>query len=79
MPRKPIKSPVVTLIVLALTLTACALPQRPQAPAVVPQAEIPPLPPQARQPPVPAMCSPTCSAGWARLVQSLRQKLTGGE
>ena len=58
-----------TPLLLCLLLTACA--SQPSAPA----ATVPPLPPEAEPPALPAMCSPTCSAGVERLLQSWQQQL----
>jgi hypothetical protein len=62
------------LLVLVLNVTGCAsAPTRwlaPQSP------EIPPLPMEARQGPLPSICSPTCSAGLATELKSLRELRT---
>jgi len=64
------------LLLPLLLATACASVPPPLPPLVVPPAAIPSLPAQARQPTTPAECSPTCSDGWKRLVESLLQKPT---
>lgn len=64
------------LCVLPLLVMACASAPPPLPPVVVPPPAIPALPSQARQPPVPAYCSPTCSDGWTRLVESLLPRAT---
>lgn len=61
--------------VLLLLLTLCA--GCSPAPLVVP-AQRQPLPPEARQPPPPEICQPTCSAGLARLLDSLLRSPTPG-
>ena len=59
---------------LVLSVTACAPAQtRWLAPR---SAEIPPLPAEARQEVTPLICSPTCSAGLATALQSLRKLRT---
>lgn len=58
------------LLLLTALLTACAS----TSPAW--RASVPPLPPSARQEPSPALCLPSCSAGWKRLVESLQQTPT---
>ena len=63
------------LMLLALSLLvmgcACVQPPPPQPPVVVPPPEVPPLPQSARQPAAPPLCSPTCSDGLKRLLDSL--------
>lgn len=58
-----------TLISLVLLLTGCA--GAPLALEPVPAPAIPPLPQSARQPAPAEICTPTCSAGLARLLDSL--------
>lgn len=62
------------LLVCALSATGCAPTQTrwlaPQSP------EIPPLPTEARQGQAEPICSPTCSAGLATELQTLRQLQT---
>ncbi len=55
-----------TLALLALLLTGCAV----QLP--VPASEsVPPLPAEARQPPTPSVCLPSCSLALKTLLESL--------
>jgi hypothetical protein len=62
------------LPVLAALLTSCASAPMPWAPSASPSAmkpaEIPPLPSQARQPVTRELCSPTCSDGLRRRLES---------
>ena len=59
------------LSALLLLVSGCASVPRPSLPPVIPA-----LPAQATQPPAPALCLPTCSSGWKRLVESLLQSPT---
>ena len=65
-----------TLLVLGTLLTACSvapkssLPSAPIPPAIQPP-QTPPLPAEARQPKTPELCSPSCSEGLRRRLQSL--------
>ncbi len=79
--RKPVMMPrskpllrLLMPLVFVLSLVGCAPAQTrwltPQPP------EIPPLPTEARQEPTPSICSPTCSAGLATDLQSLRELRT---
>lgn len=72
-PPRPYAVPALMLLPLAVLLTACGatLPPSPSS--------LPPLPPAARQEPAPETCSPTCSDGWRRLVESLLPKPTEPE
>lgn len=56
-----------------MLLAGCWNATAPLAVAVPP----PPLPQEARQPASPPLCSPTCSAGLAKLLDSLLQPPTG--
>ena len=62
------------LLALVLSGTGCATAQTrwlaPQSP------ETPPLPTEARQEPQPLICAPTCSAGLATELKSLRELQT---
>ena len=61
------------VMLLLLLLAGCAsAPLQLPAPAPL----IPPLPQEARQPDPPPICQPTCSAGLARLLDSLLQPPT---
>jgi hypothetical protein len=64
-----------TLLVPALLLTACSAvlkPSPPNAPTPsVTPPRIPDLPPEARQPKTPALCSPSCSDGLRKRLESL--------
>lgn len=66
-------APALMLLPLVVLLTACGgtLPVLP--------SNVPPLPPAARQEPAPETCSPTCSDGWRRLVESLLPRPTEPE
>lgn len=68
-PRAPAPTPLaclLTLALLALLLTGCAV----QLP--VPASEsVPPLPAEARQPPTPSVCLPSCSLALKTLLESL--------
>lgn len=72
-PRRPYAAPAWTLLPLAALLTACGA-TSPRLPS-----SVPPLPPAARQEPPPETCSPTCSDGWRRLVESLLPRPTEPE
>ena len=61
------------LLMLALPLIGCAVSPSTPTPASIPA--VPPLPPQAQQEPLPVWCLPTCSAGWAAMLQ--KQKAEG--
>ena len=65
------------LLVPALLLTSCASGPKASPPNALPTAtkppEVPALPQEARQPPTPELCSPTCSAGLRRRLESLLQ------
>lgn len=73
-PRNMPLTRLLMLLVLVLSVTACAPAQTrwlaPQLP------EIPPLPTEARQEPMPSICSPTCSAGLATELRSLQELQT---
>ena len=71
----PPRPPVPTLPALMLPLLLCACSSAPTSPPA-PAAPIPPLPLEARQPAPLTLCSPTCSAGWSALLDSLRLGLT---
>lgn len=75
MPHEP--APLLRLssvMLLPLLLAACASAPNNSPPSVAPL--VPPLPLEARQPALPAWCSPTCSAGWRRMVETLLQPQT---
>lgn len=59
-----------TLVLLALLLSACSSTPPSLPPAVVAPPAIPPLPREARQPPVPAWCSPSCYGGLTSIRES---------
>jgi hypothetical protein len=71
--NKPQSRPLM-LLVLVLSVTGCAPAQTrwlaPQSP------EIPPLPTEAQQGLPPSICLPTCSAGLATELRSLRELQT---
>ena len=69
---KPFK-PALMLMPLMLLIASCANP----SPVIVPATPLP-LPAQARvsQIPTPSECLPTCSAGWAKLVNESADTLT---
>ena len=77
MPRLKSVQHKLMLLVPALLLTSCGLvpkPSPPNAPPTVTKPpEIPALPQEARQPATPELCSPTCSAGLRRRLESLLQ------
>ena len=77
MPRRKFVQRKLMLLVPALLLTSCAVgpkPSPPNAPPTVTKPpEIPALPKEARQPATPELCSPTCSAGLRRRLESLLQ------
>lgn len=56
------------LLLLPLLLGACASVPTNWPPSV---PVVPPLPMEARQPALPGWCSPNCSAGWRKLVETL--------
>lgn len=72
--RNKLRSPLLILLVLALSATCCAPAQTrwlvPQLPA------IPPLPSEDRQGLQASICSPTCSAGLANELKGLRKLQT---
>lgn len=75
MPKPKSRPHRLTLLVPAVLLTGCLgvlKPSPPSAPSAppVPPPQIPSLPAEARQPPTPELCSPTCSAGLQRLLDS---------
>lgn len=76
MPKpKPVLQPLM-LLVPAMLLTACngvpkPLPPNAPIPPVIQPAQTPPLPAEAKQPPTPELCSPSCSEGLRRRLQSL--------
>ncbi len=74
MPRLKFVLPRLTLLGLAVLLTSCGLVPRaspPNAPPIVTKPpELPALPQEARQPPTPELCSPSCSAGLRRRLES---------
>ena len=62
-----------TLLLLALLLPACAS----NSPTTVPATPaVPPLPGEARQPKTPSFCYPNCSQGLTRERESWRSSLT---
>jgi hypothetical protein len=68
--------PPLTLLALVTLLTACSvapksLPPSAPIPPVIQPPQTPPLPAEARQPPTPALCSPSCSEGLRKRLQSL--------
>ena len=79
--RKPVMMPrtkplarLLMLLVCVLSATGCApAPTRWLAPQL---PETPPLPTEARQGPTPSICLPTCSAGLAAELRSLRELQT---
>lgn len=77
MPRLKFALPRLMLLVPALLLTSCGLVPRaspPSAPPIVTKPpELPTLPREARQPPTPELCSPSCSAGLRRRLESWLQ------
>lgn len=60
-------------MLLALVLSAAGCSSAPTRWLVPQQVAIPPLPTEARQESTPAICLPTCSAGLAIELQSLRE------
>ncbi len=65
------------LLALVLSVTGCV---SARTRWLAPQSsEIPPLPTEARQGPLPSICSPTCSAGLATELKSLRELQTAPE
>lgn len=73
-PARPLPGPMLRAAMpalLALLLTACASVPQALPPVAIPQA--------TTQPEVPAICLPTCSAGWKRMVESLRSTPTAPE
>lgn len=77
MPRPNSALPRLMLLGLALLLTSCGLVPKPSPPNALPivtkPPELPALPREARQPPTPELCSPSCSAGLRRRLESLLQ------
>ena len=77
MPRLKSVQHKLMLLVPALLLTSCAVvpkPSPPNAPPTVTKPpELPALPQEARQPPTPELCSPSCSAGLRRRLESWLQ------
>ena len=76
MPRLKSALPRLLPLALVMLLTACSVvskPSQPSAPIppVIQPAQIPALPPEARQPQTPALCSPSCSEGLRKLLDSL--------
>lgn len=74
MPRDSSPRRALTLLLLTVLLTSCAVPVTP--PSVAPAA-VPALPPQARQTLLvtPSECLPTCSAGLTRERECWRKSL----
>lgn len=74
MPKNKPRPQLLMLLVFVLSATGCA----PASPRwLTPQqVEIPPLPSEARQGATPSICSPTCSAGLATELRSLRELQT---
>ena len=76
MPRLKSALPRLLPLALVMLLTACSvvskpsLPSAPTPPATQPP-QIPALLPEARQPKTQALCSPNCSEGWRKLLESL--------
>lgn len=74
--------PRLMLPVLGMLLVSCAngpKPSQPSAPLpVISRPQIPPLPAEAKQPPTPELCSPTCSAGLRKRLESWLQLPTPG-
>ena len=65
-----------TLLAPVMLLTACSVapkssPPSAPIPPVIQLPQTPPLPAEARQPPTPELCSPSCSEGLRRRLQSL--------
>jgi hypothetical protein len=72
MPRTESALRRLTLPLLAVLLTACsAVPKSSLPSAPIPPATVPPLPSEARQPKTPELCSPTCSEGLRKRLESL--------
>lgn len=76
MPRLKSALPRLLPLALVMLLTACSValkPSQPSAPTppVIPPPQAPALPQEARQPATPALCSPNCSEGLRRLLESL--------
>ena len=61
-----------TLLALVMLLTSCGVVPKPSPPSavVIKPPQIPPLPQEAKQPPTPELCSPTCSDGLRRRLES---------
>ncbi|SSW71962.1 hypothetical protein AVE30378_04858 [Achromobacter veterisilvae] len=79
--RKPVMMPRTKPLPRLLMLLACVLSMTGCAPAstrwLTPQPpEIPALPKEAQQGPTPSICLPTCSAGLAVELKSLRELQT---
>lgn len=62
------------LLVLAVLVTGCADSSPTQH--VEPSARVPNLPENAKQPPTGSECTPSCSQGAQRLLNSMQEKLT---
>ena len=72
MPKPRSALQLLTLLVPAVLLTACsAVPKSLPPSAPIPSATVPPLPLEARQPKTPELCSPTCSEGLRKRLESL--------
>jgi hypothetical protein len=72
MPKTESALRLLTLPVLAVLLTACSAAPKSSLPsAPIPSATVPPLPLEARQPKTPELCSPTCSEGLRKRLESL--------
>ncbi|MNE72481.1 hypothetical protein D3C80_1684290 [compost metagenome] len=76
MPRKNERLLMLALLVPMLLASGCAVTPPSSPPPSVAQARIPPLSPEARQPPAPPWCSPTCSAGLSKRIESWRRLMT---
>lgn len=76
MPKPKPALQLLTLLVLGTLLTACSVvpkslpPSAPIQPVIQPP-QTPALPAEARQPKTPELCSPTCSEGLRKRLQSL--------
>ena len=72
MPKPRSALQLLTLLVPAVLLTACsAVPKSLPPSAPIQPATVPTLPSEARQPQTPEWCSPTCSEGLRKRLQSL--------
>lgn len=70
------RNPLLILLMLAASISSCAVNSPPLPPQVVSPPQLPPLPTAARQPTPPEICLPTCSAGLLRLRTTLLDLLT---